>query len=624
MARELQEPLDALEELELLVKSCQEDLCQSVANARRALLACGGKICLDGGMGQVGGDEHPALKIPGIKIDERGDVPSVTWASVEKISAVEKTSQPSLTPWVDQELPLHSQDMEAFQRSHETSDYPFTSDTGDVPEAQAICNSIQSLRLPPQSPTSSSHGSNLPPMAPENTGRTTKDRRSSKSSTAHDPSSVHYMPSEMRVSGHMRREKLDTVIGIVVLLNSLTMAMELECEGQVAGERVGMPELLQCHHHISFYIAEHVFTIIFVLELAWRVYWLRWRYFLEVLNVVDAFLAMYSFIYVYVLTMLLQSVNLQLLRLLRLAKLVRAIRIMRTLRLFRGLRLLVHACFSFLPSLAWSMALLSLCILTAGLVIGNLLHEFILDETKEFEQRLWIWIHYGTAYRAIWTMYEMTFAGNWPQSARPVLESVSHGYCVFFLLYITVIVFAVLRVITAIFVKETLEVASNDAELMVQERMRKKASYVKKLESIFKAMDDSGDGLLSEEEMSEWLLDERVQAYLESLDIDAAEGEALFRLLANDDGEITYQDFIAGILRCKGSARAIDQLILHNEVERVGDQVANLAEALEKAKVIPSSEKKKRVGRLMHQMTLFQQANTTTFENPVLRTASIK
>lgn len=37
-------------------------------------------------------------------------------------------------------------------------------------------------------------------------------------------------------------------------------------------------------------------------------------------------------------TMLLQSVNLQLLRLLRLAKLVRAIRIMRTLRLFRGAR----------------------------------------------------------------------------------------------------------------------------------------------------------------------------------------------------------------------------------------------------------------------------------------------
>ena len=29
------------------------------------------------------------------------------------------------------------------------------------------------------------------------------------------------------------------------------------------------------------------------------------------------------------------------------------------------------------------------------------------------------------------------------------------------------------------------------------------------LSGIFKAMDDSGDGLLSEEEMSEWLMDER-------------------------------------------------------------------------------------------------------------------
>lgn len=344
---------------------------------------------------------------------------------------------------------------------------------------------------------------------------------------------------------------------------------------------------------------------------------------LEVLNIVDAFLALYSFIYVYVLMVLLQSVNLQLLRLLRLAKLVRAIRIMRTLRLFRGLRLLVHACASFLPSLMWSMALLSLCIMTSGLVIGNLLHEFIMDETKEMEQRIWVWMHYGTAYRAIWTMYEMTFAGNWPVSARPVLENVNHAYCMFFALYVTVIVFAVLRVITAIFVKETLEVASNDAELMVQERMRKKASYVKKLESIFKAMDDSGDGLLSEEEMSEWLMDERVQAYLESLDVDVAEGEALFRLLQNDEGDITYQDFIAGILRCKGAARAIDQLILQSEVERVADALNNLTMALEEAKVIASSDRQKRRQRFAHQMTLFQSCTMNFPENGVLRTASI-
>ena len=63
--------------------------------------------------------------------------------------------------------------------------------------------------------------------------------------------------------------------------------------------------------------------------------------------------------------------------------------------------------------------------------------------------------------------------------------------------YITFIVFAVIapgpalscerceviRVITAIFLRETLEAANNDAELMVQEGLRRKATYIHKLES---------------------------------------------------------------------------------------------------------------------------------------------
>ena len=37
--------------------------------------------------------------------------------------------------------------------------------------------------------------------------------------------------------------------------------------------------------------------------------------------------------------------------------------------------------------------------------------------------------------------------------------------------------------ITAIFLRETLEAANNDAELMVQEGLRRKATYIHKLES---------------------------------------------------------------------------------------------------------------------------------------------
>ena len=40
----------------------------------------------------------------------------------------------------------------------------------------------------------------------------------------------------------------------------------------------------------------------------------------------------------------------------------------------------------------------------------------------------------------------------------------------------------VIRIITAVFLRETLEAANNDAELMVQERLLQNARYVKKLE----------------------------------------------------------------------------------------------------------------------------------------------
>ena len=86
-----------------------------------------------------------------------------------------------------------------------------------------------------------------------------------------------------------------------------------------------------------------------------------------------------------------------------------------------------------------------------------------------------MWTLYGTAYRSAYTIYEVTFAGpveilysslafdtlvsgNWPTNARPVLDKVSQFYSIFFVVYITIIVFALIRVISAIFLKERFSV----------------------------------------------------------------------------------------------------------------------------------------------------------------------
>ena len=67
------------------------------------------------------------------------------------------------------------------------------------------------------------------------------------------------------------------------------------------------------------------------------------------------------------------------------------------------------------------------------------------------------------------------------------MENVSQTFVVFFLIYVTVIVFAMLRIISAIFLKDTLDAAHSDAHHLVVEKMRLRALYVEKLESAFQA-----------------------------------------------------------------------------------------------------------------------------------------
>ena len=47
------------------------------------------------------------------------------------------------------------------------------------------------------------------------------------------------------------------------------------------------------------------------------------------------------------------------------------------------------------------------CLGMGALILGNLLQDFIRDESKSMDDRLWVWNRYGTTYRALYTLYEI-------------------------------------------------------------------------------------------------------------------------------------------------------------------------------------------------------------------------
>eukprot|EP00435_Cladocopium_sp_Y103_P054949 s1214_g18.t1 len=218
--------------------------------------------------------------------------------------------------------------------------------------------------------------------------------------------------------------------------NSMVMMLELEMEGRAVGLQLGLGDgstwVLE-EVEPTFQGLDTAFVYIFLVELLFRILAEGRNFFCDVANWFDTVLVLVGLVDVWIIVPVTTGgttdpQNIVMMRLFRAVKCLRAIRMVRTFRLFRGLNLLVKACQCFLPSLGWSMVLLFVFMSMGTLIMGNLLRSFVEDPSNLFEDRVWIWNRYGTAYRAMYTLYEVTFAGNWPTNARPVLEKVSHAF----------------------------------------------------------------------------------------------------------------------------------------------------------------------------------------------------
>mmetsp|Transcript_47782 Transcript_47782/g.134552 ORF Transcript_47782/g.134552 Transcript_47782/m.134552 type:complete len:268 (-) Transcript_47782:43-846(-) len=264
---------------------------------------------------------------------------------------------------------------------------------------------------------------------------------------------------------------------------------------------------------------------------------------------------------------------------------LRMLRVVRTFSMFSNLRVLVSAVAASFLALFWSMVLLSGVMLMAALFLcqasGALLESPSMDDaTKE-----WVYLMYGTSSRAYWSVFELTFSGGWPNYARPLVEHGHWFFCFFFAFYISAVVFAMFRIITALFLKETLSMASLDVETIITERIREKKVYAQKLAEFFIVADTSGDGYLSWDEFQHVLKDERVAAYLSTMQIDMQDGKRLFEMLDDGVRGMSVDDFVSGAMRIKTQARAQDVVLVRQDCQRLMQRLDRLSDLVEATRV---------------------------------------
>jgi len=273
-------------------------------------------------------------------------------------------------------------------------------------------------------------------------------------------------------------------------------------------------------------------------------------------------------------------------RIIRLARLSRTLKVIRILKIFSKLRVLISTVASSALALFWSMFLLLLLIFISSIFLCQLLQPSLLESvetgTMPEAERAFIYEYYGTPPRAFLTMFEVTIGGEGMSFFRPIIKYVHWSYSFFFGGYVSIVVFAIICIIQALFLKDTLDMAANDAEMMVQEQLQNKKRYSQLLGQLFVAADTSGDGLVTLEEFENVINNPKVHTFLQVLELDISEVKSLFYMLDNGDGSISYQEFINGVMRLKGQARSMDVIAVMTDCRKIITKLDALTDRLER------------------------------------------
>ncbi|CAE7233184.1 CACNA1H [Symbiodinium natans] len=344
---------------------------------------------------------------------------------------------------------------------------------------------------------------------------------------------------------------------------------------------------------------QHAFAFIFAVELALR--WMAegqsflWRSSNVVWNWLDTFLVLTSVVEVVGelsvawagdrTTDLSLIGNMRVIRIVRISRLLRVLRIVRVVRFVRSLRNLVSSIAMTFRSLAWSVMLLVIIIYMFGVLLTDGVSDFLRNgEGIDLKTEIDLKIYFGSVHDAMHTLFRSIANGiSWDVVIRPLIQaSWFWGYV--YSLYVVFTLFAVLNVITAVFCQSTLEGAARDKELLAESHMLNKERYYLLVEDLFRNLQSDESGKVTLEDFQDHFNDVEVRAFFHGLDLEPSDAWVLFSLLDDDgSGDIDAEEFVEGLLRLKGPARAIDLAAIGRDckscvrrVQQTGKQMKRL------------------------------------------------
>jgi len=377
-----------------------------------------------------------------------------------------------------------------------------------------------------------------------------------------------------------RSHKYELVSALFIVLNAVFIVCETERRAALAA--ASGPSTTVPREDWIFTVAGNIFCLVFVADLALRMWAERLQFFTSRergWNMFDIFVvitvvleAPFSWAQLATSTTSNARVFLRkfsMLRILRLLRVIRSMHAIRVIWFIRELRLMVFSLTGTAKSLAWSLVLLLIILLVFGVfftdgAITYCVQRGAMTEPHTAELRK----YFGSLPDAVVSLYMAMSGGEDWGHIMASLDPLPAEYRLFFLVFVTFAVLALLNVVTAIFVETAMQMAQNDRELVIMEEMHNRGEFIAVMQQVFEELDTNDSGALSLEEFEKHIEDEKIMAFLSSLDLDVSQVRTLFTLLDVDrTGEVDLEEFVTGCLRLKGGAKNLDMAVLKFQVD---------------------------------------------------------
>uniref|UniRef100_A0A6U6K7Y6 EF-hand domain-containing protein n=1 Tax=Zooxanthella nutricula TaxID=1333877 RepID=A0A6U6K7Y6_9DINO len=259
-------------------------------------------------------------------------------------------------------------------------------------------------------------------------------------------------------------------------------------------------------------------------------------------------------------------------RSLRLFKMGKILRVFKAMRFLKELRVMIKSILGSFVALFWSIIMLGMILYCFGLffmqqMMPYLAEQPVQDHVFKLQQR-----YFANILETIRTLWMCTTGGKDWEDVYLLIEPLGFLASVAFFFYIAFFTFAVMNVLTGIFVENAMKLAKPDDTEALAEHKRRVDSDINELECIMQIIDANGSGTLTIEEFVDAMDNERVIHALKMLGVDVKDAEFYFKTLATATGqdEISVAEFTQQVIRMKGPATAVDLhgLILETTVMR--------------------------------------------------------